>query len=301
MVFDPGSAIAQQGRRAILAMVVLWLSAGAAPASDPALTPLAQLGKRVFFYQTLSRTGSQSCASCHAPDVGFSGPNERFNRMGAYEGAVHGEFGKRKPQTAAYVGPSPVLQIAQQGAAGGFAGGSFWDGRAQNTCNGANPFGERDASSHFFFATTATAPLTSTLVRLKNSSLCSQALGPPGSDFEMSAAKRTFRDIGRKLLFLASVKSPASRTPLAKQKVDVTDSVLGKTSVGSAFGAAGSLAVLLVWIYYSAQIVLLGAEFTRVYANRFGEKVRPSRQAVPAQTAANERRPPAPDARPQEA
>jgi membrane protein len=76
---------------------------------------------------------------------------------------------------------------------------------------------------------------------------------------------------------------------------------IGKASVGSAFGAAGSLAVLLVWIYYSAQIVLLGAEFTRVYANRFGEKVRPSRQAVPAQTAANERRPPAPDARPQEA
>jgi membrane protein len=76
---------------------------------------------------------------------------------------------------------------------------------------------------------------------------------------------------------------------------------IGKASVGSAFGAAGSLAVLLVWIYYSAQIVLLGAEFTRVYANRFGEKVRPSPQAVPAQEAAAARRPPAPDARPQEA
>lgn len=75
---------------------------------------------------------------------------------------------------------------------------------------------------------------------------------------------------------------------------------IGRASVGSAFGAAGSLAVLLVWIYYSAQIVLLGAEFTRVYANRFGAKVRPSRQAIPAQSPAA-RRPPAPDARPQEA
>jgi len=74
---------------------------------------------------------------------------------------------------------------------------------------------------------------------------------------------------------------------------------VGKASVGSAFGAAGSMAVLLVWIYYSAQIVLLGAEFTRVYANRVGAKVRPSKQAVPAQVAA--RRPPRPDARPQEA
>ena len=122
---------------------------------------------------------------------------------------------------------------------------SFWDGRAQNTCNGANPFGERDSSSHFFFATTAAALLTSTLVRLQNSSLCSQALGPPGSNFEMSASNRTFRDIGRKLLFLASTKSAASRTPLAKQKVDPTDSVLGKTSLGSAPGLKKSYADMI--------------------------------------------------------
>ena len=47
---------------------------------------------------------------------------------------------------------------------------------------------------------------------------------------------------------------------------------IGKTSVGSSFGAAGSLAVLLVWVYYSAQIFLLGAEFTWVYAHRFGSR-----------------------------
>jgi membrane protein len=76
---------------------------------------------------------------------------------------------------------------------------------------------------------------------------------------------------------------------------------IGRASVGSAFGAAGSLAALLVWIYYSAQIVLLGAEFTRVYANRFGAKVLPSEQAIPAQQSSVERPPPRPDARPQEA
>lgn len=43
---------------------------------------------------------------------------------------------------------------------------------------------------------------------------------------------------------------------------------LGKTAVGSSYGAAGSLVVLLVWIYWSAQILLFGAEFTRVYAHR---------------------------------
>ena len=50
---------------------------------------------------------------------------------------------------------------------------------------------------------------------------------------------------------------------------------IGKASVGSAFGAAGSLAVLLVWIYYSAQIFLLGAEFSRAYARRYGSHANP--------------------------
>jgi membrane protein len=47
---------------------------------------------------------------------------------------------------------------------------------------------------------------------------------------------------------------------------------VGKTSVASSFGTAGSLAVLLVWVYYSAQIFLLGAEFTWVYAHKFGSR-----------------------------
>jgi len=46
---------------------------------------------------------------------------------------------------------------------------------------------------------------------------------------------------------------------------------LGTTAVGSAFGAAGSLVVLLVWIYYSSQMLLLGAALTRVYADRYCE------------------------------
>ncbi len=50
---------------------------------------------------------------------------------------------------------------------------------------------------------------------------------------------------------------------------------LGRASIGSAFGAAGSLVVLLVWIYYSAQIFLFGAEFTQVYANKYGPRAVP--------------------------
>ncbi len=47
---------------------------------------------------------------------------------------------------------------------------------------------------------------------------------------------------------------------------------LGRSGVASGFGAAGSLVVLLVWIYYSTQIFLLGAEFTWVYANTYGSR-----------------------------
>ena len=51
--------------------------------------------------------------------------------------------------------------------------------------------------------------------------------------------------------------------------------------MASAFGAVGSLAVLLVWLYYSAQIFLFGAEFTKVYANRFGSGIVPDKDAMP--------------------
>ena len=61
---------------------------------------------------------------------------------------------------------------------------------------------------------------------------------------------------------------------------------LGNSSVGSSFGAAGSLVVLLLWIYYSAQILLFGAEFTQVYANNYGSKIVPEGEEVPAQPGA---------------
>ena len=45
---------------------------------------------------------------------------------------------------------------------------------------------------------------------------------------------------------------------------------LGLSTTTSAYGAAGSLVVILLWVYYSAQILLFGAEFTRVYARKYG-------------------------------
>jgi membrane protein len=61
---------------------------------------------------------------------------------------------------------------------------------------------------------------------------------------------------------------------------------LGRSTVASVYGAAGSLVVMLLWIYYSAQIVFFGAEFTKVYSRRFGTVVVPESTAVPLTTEA---------------
>ena len=55
---------------------------------------------------------------------------------------------------------------------------------------------------------------------------------------------------------------------------------LGSGAAGSAYGAAGSLITMLIWVYYAAQIVIFGAEFTRVYAQERGRVIRPAKHAV---------------------
>src|SRR5216683_3233365 len=94
---------------------------------------------------------------------------------------------------------------------------NFWDGRANNTFNGNNPFGSRDTSASVLVADAA-GNLSPQKMALKNASLASQAVGPAGSDFEMSCSNRSFKDIGKKL---------ASIPALSTQAVDATDSVLG--------------------------------------------------------------------------
>lgn len=55
---------------------------------------------------------------------------------------------------------------------------------------------------------------------------------------------------------------------------------LGNSSFGSSYGAAGSVIILLLWVFYSAQILFYGAELTQVYGRRFGSQIQPNRYAV---------------------
>jgi cytochrome c peroxidase len=111
----------------IAALVTLLCVAAPAFAAD--LTPEEQLGKALFFDTNLSDPVGQSCATCHAPQVGWTGPDKHINRAGAvYPGAVTDRFGNRKPPAAAYGGDSPMLRY--DAAEGLWIGGMFWDGRA---------------------------------------------------------------------------------------------------------------------------------------------------------------------------
>jgi cytochrome c peroxidase len=113
-----------------VAMVGLIASSGQISAKNKqtTLTPEEQLGKNLFF-DKLSSPDSMSCADCHAPATGFTGPVPGINKRGAvYRGAVPQRFGNRKPPSAAYATLSPIFYYNEDEEL--FIGGNFWDGRA---------------------------------------------------------------------------------------------------------------------------------------------------------------------------
>jgi len=98
------------------------------------------LGKSLFF-DKISEPGSMSCADCHAPSVGFTGPVPGINLHGAiYPGAVPQRAGNRKPPSSSYATFAPIFHYDE--GEGLFVGGNFWDGRATGERLG-NPAAEQ--------------------------------------------------------------------------------------------------------------------------------------------------------------
>jgi cytochrome c peroxidase len=118
-------------RKATVAIcsMALWLTTATVGAQ--VLTPVEELGKSIFFDENLSINANQSCAACHTPEVGWTGPDPVINATGAvYEGSVSGRFGNRKPPSSAYATSSPILHYVIEKKEALFIGGNFWNGRA---------------------------------------------------------------------------------------------------------------------------------------------------------------------------
>ena len=132
--------------------------------------------------------------------------NEKCGNRSIDEFNVHGALTRR---VAGRNTPSVINAV--------FNFRNFWDGRANNIFNGNNPFGNRDTGAKVL-QTQANGSANWVAMQLPNASLASQAVGPALSDFEMSCANKTFKQLGRKLIPMRA---------LSAQRVHPQDSVLG--------------------------------------------------------------------------
>lgn len=138
---------------------------------------------------------------------------------------------------------------------------NFHDGRAQAEFNGVNPFGNRDSSARVW----AAGPLGPTQVdiHIQNAGLASQSVGPVLNSVEMSAAGRTWPDLGRKLMLVK---------PLGLQKVLPTDSVLGpyadpNTGLTTTYKAMIQAAFQPKWWNTTKSVRVNGRNYTMMEAN----------------------------------
>jgi cytochrome c peroxidase len=102
--------------------------------TPPPSGDIVALGSRLFADARLSVNGNQSCQSCHHPDEGFAAAKTGNTQGSVVEGSIPGQFGDRKPPSAAYATIAPLFAVSGNGA----VGGNFWDGRATGALLG-NP------------------------------------------------------------------------------------------------------------------------------------------------------------------
>lgn len=112
----------------ILTLAMIIAGSESVAGKEETLTPKELLGKELFF-DKISEPNRMSCATCHGPKTGWTGPVAGINVHGAvYRGAVPQRFGNRKPPSSAYATLSPIFHY--DATEGLFVGGNFWDGRA---------------------------------------------------------------------------------------------------------------------------------------------------------------------------
>jgi len=259
-----------------------------------------RLGKALFWDEQAGGDGHIACASCHfragadnrlfntlnpGPDGIFAGggvtaAGQTFtpaniandDRVGS-QGIVGSLFVSIDPdpaqaadqctpnQTAPFFAfPRVTGRNAPPVIAAVFNRDNFWDGRANHIFNGTDPFGN--------------TPNGGGTLSIGNSSLASQAVGPPGNDTEMSCGGRQFNgpnSLGAKLL---------ARTPLGHQQVDPTDSVLGSLAA-----AGNGLTVTYQNLIDAAFSAAVAADAVNQFSRIWGQAVQAYEATlIPSQT-----------------
>jgi cytochrome c peroxidase len=184
------------------AALLLLIVAGplaAKKVQPPSLTPIEQLGKELFFAK-ISSPGSMSCADCHDPKAGWTGPVAGINLHGAvYRGAIPQRFGNRKPPSSAYASFSPVFHY--DAATGEFVGGNFWDGRATGETL-ESPTAEQ-ALGPFLNPVEQNMPsaqaVCEQVVKLKLKARFEQVWGAGSLDCSDTGIDATYKNIGRSI------------------------------------------------------------------------------------------------------
>ena len=214
-----------------------------------------QLGKALFWDMQAGSDNKTSCASCHSQagaDVRFRnqlnpGANASWDTLGANWELLSTDFpftdlplsrdtdniaGSQGVRASTFVAisktgaestttPTGLRQVTGKNTPSAinavFSHRQFWNGRAQPDFNGVNPFGTRDTTARVWVLDYKGSPVQ-VVINIQDVSLASQAVGPPLNPVEMSADKRTFPELGKKMLLAK---------PLGLQGVHPTDSVLG--------------------------------------------------------------------------
>ncbi|MBN3921757.1 cytochrome c peroxidase [Nostoc sp. NMS4] len=177
--------------------------------------PNYQLKPGDFPFHKLSDPNNPNTVVSDRNDVSSSQGVSNTKFVNVVPGSAEDEV-KTEPDPVFNVGGTNVRRVQARNTPtvinSAFNFRNFWDGRAQNIFNGVNPFGLRDPNASVVKAEKPNQ-LQFVKIRLNNSSLASQALGPPLSSFELSADGRTFLEIGDKFGRIDNNKS-LSKLPL---------------------------------------------------------------------------------------
>jgi cytochrome c peroxidase len=194
---------------------LVFVYAGVTAAKPSPLPLIEQLGKELFFDNISSPARNMSCATCHAPSTGWTGPIAGINARGAvYRGAVPVRFGNRKPPSSAYASFSPVFDYDED--AGEFVGGNFWDGRATGE-RLESPIAEQ-ALGPFLNPVEHNMPneqaVCEHVARTKYARLFKQVWGPDSLDCSPEGAVATYDLIG---LSIAAYESSIEMNPFSSK------------------------------------------------------------------------------------